>query len=96
MTSTQRRTTRPPDGAAWTTGLPPVEDQLAVRSGPLHDHLHDHLLRDHGRTAGEIDGLPLAYLHHFEHVEQAMGLTELSHQHTADRGQLGSMDPVSR
>jgi hypothetical protein len=28
--------------------------------------------------------LPLADLHHFEHVEQAMGLNDLSHQHPAD------------
>lgn len=86
MTSTQRWTTGPADGA----------DRLAVRSGRPHDHLlRDHLLREHGRTAGELDGLPVAYLHHFEHVEQAMGLTELGHRH-ADRGQPGSIDPVSR
>ena len=46
--------------------------------------LHDHMLRDHGRTRREINGLPLADLHHFEHVEQAMGLNDLSHQHPAD------------
>jgi hypothetical protein len=100
MTSTQRLTTGPADGAARATGSPPVADRLAVRSGRLRDQLHDHLLRDHllrdhGRTAGELDGLPVAYLHHFEHVEQAMGLTELGHRH-ADRGQPGSIDPVSR
>ena len=80
MTSTHQRATRPQDGAAWTTAVPDVEDQYAVRSGRLQDHL----LRHHGRTAGEINGFPLASLHHFEHVEQAMGLNELSHQHRAD------------
>ena len=89
MTSTQRRTTEPADGAARATGSPRVADRLAVRSGRPHDHLHyhllrDHLLRDHGRTAGELDGLPLAYLHRFEHVEQAMGLNALDHEHPAD------------
>jgi len=57
-----------------------VEDQSAVRSGLLHDHL----LRDHGRTEGEINGFPLASLHRFEHVEQAMGLNELGHRHPVD------------
>jgi hypothetical protein len=28
--------------------------------------------------------LPLVDLHHFEHVEQAMGLNDLSHQHRED------------
>jgi hypothetical protein len=44
------------------------------------------MLREHGRTGRELDGLPLADLHHFEHVEQAMGLTDLSHHHPADVG----------
>jgi hypothetical protein len=44
------------------------------------------MLRDHGRTRREINGLPLADLHRFEHVEQAMGLNDLSHQHPADVG----------
>jgi hypothetical protein len=35
--------------------------------------LREHVLREHGRTAGETDGLPLEALHRFEHVEQAMG-----------------------
>ena len=82
MTSAHRRAARPQDGAAWATAFPHVEDQFAVRSGRLHDHL----LRDHGRTAEEIKGFPLANLHHFEHVEQAMGLNELSHQHRTDVG----------
>jgi hypothetical protein len=80
MTSAHRRAAPPQDGAAWATAFPHVEDQFAVRSGLLHDHL----LRDHGRTEGEINGFPLANLHRFEHVEQAMGLNELSHQHPAD------------
>jgi hypothetical protein len=82
MTSAHRRAAWPEDGAAWGTAFPHVEDQFAVRSGRLHDHL----LRDHGRTAGEINGFPLTNLHHFEHVEQAMGLNELTHRHPADVG----------
>jgi hypothetical protein len=69
-----------PNGAARPAALPHAEDQFAVRSSWLHDHL----LRDHGRTGREIDGLPLADLHRFEHVEQAMGLNDLSHRHPAD------------
>jgi hypothetical protein len=45
--------------------------------------LHAHLLHDHGRTGAELDGLPLAELHRLEHVEHAMGLHVLSHQHPA-------------
>jgi hypothetical protein len=60
----------------------PSRDQLAVRSSRLHDHL----LHDHARTGREINGLPLADLHRFEHVEQAMGLIDLGHQHAADVG----------
>jgi hypothetical protein len=74
----------------------PLEDS-AARGGRLHDHLlhdhllrdqllRDHLIRDHGRTGREIDGLPLADLHHFEHVEQAMGLNDVSHHHPAAPG----------
>jgi hypothetical protein len=70
------------NGAAWAAAFPHTEDQFAVRSSRLHDHL----LRDHGRTAQEINGLPLADLHRFEHVEQAMGLNDLGHQHPADVG----------
>ena len=58
-----------------------------------HDHvamssseLHDHMLRDHGRSGSETDGLPLADLHRFEHVEQEMGLIGLGHRHPADVG----------
>jgi len=43
--------------------------------------LRDHMLREHGRTGRETDGLPLEALHRFEHVEQAMGLTDLRHRH---------------
>jgi hypothetical protein len=68
------------NGAARAAAFPHAEDQSAVRSSRLHDHM----LRDHGRTGREINGLPLADLHRFEHVEQAMGLNDLSHQHPAD------------
>jgi hypothetical protein len=81
MTSAHRRAARSHDSTAWTVAVPHVEDRFPLRSSRLHDHL----LRDHGRTAGEITGLPLVDLHHFEHVEQAMGLTDLSHRHPADR-----------
>jgi hypothetical protein len=55
----------------------------------LTDHLlREHLIRDHGRTAQELDGLPLADLHHFEHVEQAMGLNDVGHHHPAGPGVL--------
>jgi hypothetical protein len=47
------------------------------------DGLRDHLIHDHGRTEQELDGLPLAELHHFEHVEQGMGLNDLGHHHPA-------------
>jgi hypothetical protein len=63
-----------------------------VRDHLLSDHLlsdqllREHLIRDHGRTAQEIDGLPLADLHRFEHVEQAMGLNDISHHHPAGPG----------
>jgi hypothetical protein len=46
--------------------------------------LRRHLLRQHGRTAREIDGLPLADFHRFEHVEQAMGLIPLAHRHPGE------------
>ncbi len=69
------------NGAAWASALPHPEDEFAVRSSSW---LHDHMVREHGRTGPELDGLPLADLHHFEHVEQAMGLTDLSHHHPAE------------
>ena len=59
-----------------------TQSPFVVRSS----HLHDHLVRDHGRTGRELDRLPLADLHRFEHVEQAMGLNDLRHQHPADAG----------
>jgi hypothetical protein len=65
---------------------PHTHDHFAVPSS----HLRDHLLRDHGRSAREIDGLSLTDLHRFEHVEQAMGLNDLSHQHAAVVGRAGS------
>jgi hypothetical protein len=73
------------NGAASAGSFPQVADHLVVRSSRLPDHmLHDHMLHEHGRPAREINGLPLADLHHFEHVEQAMGLNDLSHQHQED------------
>jgi hypothetical protein len=71
------------NGAAWASAVPHPEDGFAVRSSSW---LHDHMVREHGRTGRELDGLPLADLHHFEHVEQAMGLTDLSHHHPAEVG----------
>ena len=57
--------------------------------------LHHHLLHEHGRDGREINGLPLADLHHFEHVEQAMGLNDLRHQHPEDVGtRLVSAEPM--
>jgi hypothetical protein len=68
------------NGAVWAGAVPHMEDHLAVRSSRLHDHM----LHEHGRPGREINGLPLADLHHFEHVEQAMGLNDLSHRHQED------------
>jgi hypothetical protein len=68
------------NGAARAAALPHADVQSTVRSSRLHDHL----LRDHGRTEPELNGLPLADLHRFEHVEQAMGLNRLNHQHLVD------------
>lgn len=56
-----------------------ARDHFAERSSRLHEHL----LREHGRTGRDIHGLPLADLHRFEHVEQAMGLNDLSRRHPA-------------
>jgi hypothetical protein len=48
----------------------------------IHDHLiYDHLIHDHGRDRQEIERLPLAAIHRFEHLEQAMGLLDLDHAH---------------
>ena len=69
-------------GAAWAGAFPHVEDHPAV----LSSRLHHHLLHEHDRDGREINGLPLADLHHFEHVEQAMGLNDLRHQHQEDWG----------
>ncbi len=76
MTSTHRPAAWPQRGAAFPRG---EADPVAAGS-----RLRDHLLGDHGRSGREIDGLPLADLHRFEHVEQAMGLNDLSHWHSAD------------
>jgi hypothetical protein len=48
------------------------------------NRLRRHLTHDHGRTEGEIAGLPIAELHRFEHVEQSMGLITLAHRHGPD------------
>jgi hypothetical protein len=47
----------------------------------MSNPLHDHLIRDHGRSAHEIDGLPLVAIHRLEHVDQAMELLYLDHRH---------------
>jgi hypothetical protein len=60
--------------------FPHTHDEVVVR----RSRLHDHMLRDHGRTARETDGMPLEDLHRFEHVEQSMGLNDLGHHHPAD------------
>jgi hypothetical protein len=57
--------------------FPQTQDHSAVAISRLRDHL----LRAHGRTGRETEGLPLADLHRFEHVEQSMGLNGLSHHH---------------
>ena len=51
--------------------------------------LREHLERQHGRQAGELDGLPLDVVHRFEHLEQEMGLIELAHRHD-EAGSLAS------
>jgi hypothetical protein len=56
--------------------------EAPVRSSGLREHL----LRDHGRSEREIEGLPLADLLRFEHVEQAMGLNHLGHHHPTELG----------
>ena len=77
------RSSFPTDNGAASAGtFPHVEDHLAARGSQLHDHM----LHEHGRDGREINGLPLADLHHFEHVEQAMGLNGLRHQHQEDVG----------
>jgi hypothetical protein len=55
--------------------------------------LQDHLLRDHGRTGPDIDGLPLADLHRLEHVEHGMGLITLTHRHAPDGAVDGGLPP---
>ncbi|HVH94355.1 MAG TPA: hypothetical protein VM688_05525 [Nocardioidaceae bacterium] len=80
MTSAHRLADRVHHGAAWAAAVPRAEEESTVG----YSRLRDHLLRDHGRTAQEIDGLPLADLHRFEHVEQEMGLNDLGHRYLAD------------
>ncbi|WP_222263202.1 hypothetical protein [Modestobacter marinus] len=53
------------------------EREAAARNGWLRDHL----IREHGRTERELQGMDLEDLHRFEHVEQELGLIELSHRH---------------
>jgi hypothetical protein len=57
--------------------------------------LRTHLLREHGRTEPNIAGLPLAHLHRFEHVEQAMGLISLRHRHSANGPKHRPRPPLS-
>jgi hypothetical protein len=64
-------------GAARPAALPDAEESTL-------QWIHEHLIRDHGRTGPEIDGLSLADLHHFEHLEQELGLIDLGHHHAAD------------
>lgn len=47
------------------------------------DALREHLVDAHGRSAHELGDLPLDALHHLEHVEHAMGLLQLTHDHLA-------------
>jgi hypothetical protein len=46
--------------------------------------LHDHLVRDHGRSPHEIAGVSLDAVHQLEHVDQTMGLLQLGHRHSSD------------
>ncbi len=55
--------------------------------------LRDHLINDHQRSEPGIDGLTLEDLHRFEHVEQAMGLNDLGHRHSADEATHGRVAP---
>jgi hypothetical protein len=73
----------------WTVTHPQAPDQSAVADSWLYEHM----LRDHGRTGRETDGLPLEDLHRFEHVEQAMGMTDLSHRHNS--GGVGTHTGIS-
>jgi hypothetical protein len=75
--------------APWTAAFPHASDHSAAASRRLYEHM----LRDHGRTGRETDGLPLADLHRFEHVEQAMGLNDLGHRHHP--GGLGTDTRIS-
>jgi hypothetical protein len=74
--------------STFSTELPyslPMETAAFSRAnGVQGNSLRDHMLHDHGRTEQELDGLPLADLHRFEHVEQGMGLNDLGHHHPAE------------
>jgi hypothetical protein len=87
MTSAHRLAGRPLDGGLGDAAFRRAEAESTVGSSRLRDHL----LRDHGRAGREIDGLPLADLHRFEHVEQAMGLNDLSHRHLAPAEHPGTV-----
>lgn len=92
MTGAHRPAGRPLGGGLGDAAFRPGKAESTVGSSRLRDHLlRDHLLRDHGRAGREIDGLPLADLHRFEHVEQAMGLNDLSHRHLAPAGHPGTV-----
>ena len=51
--------------------------------------LREHLEHDHGRQWCDIERLPLAAVHRFEHLEQAMGLIELDHRHDEAEARAG-------
>jgi hypothetical protein len=53
--------------------------------------LRDHLIREHGRTGRELEGMNLEDLHRFEHVEQELGLIELSHRHADVSAELADL-----
>lgn len=64
-------------------GLAPEDSSV----GPDPAALLAHLVADHGRERRELERLPAAAVHRFEHLEHALGLIELRHGHapTADR-----------
>jgi hypothetical protein len=46
--------------------------------------LRAHLVREHGRSGPDVAVLPVADLHHFEHVVVSLGLITLGHRHSPD------------
>jgi hypothetical protein len=82
--STPRPSSRSPHSTGNGAALAAARSHAETRSKQPSSRLRDHMLRDHGRTETEVHRLPLADLHRFEHVEQALGLNGLSHQHPAE------------